>query len=328
MFERKYADIGEPRTPARELPKSPEEKIKYFRDLAIQLSQKIKAALIEDKKLSGTGISTQEDAEDMKSKHKSDQVAIDVIKDFLKNERCNIFLESAESINRDDAEFSILIDPIDGSLNWDRETGDPCIAIAMSEKTKDICFDDLSFAYVEGLRSRDVYTAENGKSFYISGVTGNKEEIKCSSKANTMPDAIAILRPGYSLAAEQFKSTFPFFAVAKDIRAEENSAIELAYVARGAADVMIEARKGSDHFNLLAYPILKNAGGFVVDLKGKKIGRKIIDPKGKLDFIASGNKALLKEVVEKMNIFRLLGGFNGKGIEFKDRDNDMVKYVR
>ena len=287
-----------------------------YLNLCQNISDRVKSVLI--KKLSNTGFigDTCLNPNDLKSTHAIDESAIEIIMGELKNYDCNIFMESVPTDIKENADFSIYVDPVDGSLNWDRGVGDPCIVIAISQKTKNIAFKDLTFGFVEGLRSGDVYYADNGKSFFINELTGKKNQITCKGKSK-LSESTAYLRPGYSLAKNQFEGSFPIFFLSKDIRAVDNTGIEICEIARNAADILIETRKESDFYNLLAYPILKNAGGFLSDLKGVPFDDQIIDINRKYDYIACNNPELLREVIETLNEFVKTHKYSYENIKFE-----------
>jgi fructose-1,6-bisphosphatase/inositol monophosphatase family enzyme len=242
---------------------------------------------------------TLHDRNDLKSSHTVDDRARTVVHDILAFYRCNVFVESFCTDTGKTADFSIYVDPIDGSLNWDRGVGDPCVVITISDKPAATCLDDLIFGYVEGLRSGDIYYTRDHFAFMRSKIIGTEKQIQCSGPLR-LPEATAYLRPGYSMAERQLKHTFPLFLLARDIRAIDNAGMEFCEIARNAADIMVEARNGSDFFNLLAYPILKNAGGLLVDLNGDALGPQPIEIDKPYDYIACNNRMLLDEALNVM----------------------------
>ncbi len=279
------------------------EKIKYFEDLAEQLSFKVKDLLLEVRKHTGYIGDTNLNPNHLKSCHAVDKPLHEYLCHFLKDHKANIFIESSQPVLREDAEFSLFIDPVDGSLNWDREIGNPCFVAAFSSKTNDVTYQDLEYGFVKNFRTNDVYQAKNGKSYYYSSLTDKQIEIKCQGQVD-LKNARGCLRPGYSLATNQFAATAPLFLLAKDIRSEENTGIELCYIARDALDFIVEARKASDDFNLLAYPIIKNSGAIISDLNGAGFSGKIISQTGKQDFIVSNSKKLHYEILKQISDFK------------------------
>ena len=289
--------------------------LKYI-ELCKHISAQVKVALIDRLKATGFIGDKTTNPNDLKSTHEIDKVAISIITQELKRYRCNLFMESYAGTVHEDADFSIFIDPIDGSLNWDRGIGDPCIAFAISEKSKNIKFKELSFAYVEGLRSGDFYFTEDEKSFFVSKATGQRYQNTCEGNQR-LSEAICYLRPGYSLAKPALEGSFPLFLECKDIRAVENSGMELCEIARNAADVMVETRGASDFYNLLAFPILRNAGGIICSLEGRDIGDTVIDVNATYDFIAGNNKQLMDKVLIVLSNYRSARSYSKDGLTFK-----------
>jgi hypothetical protein len=67
--------------------------------------------------------------------------------------------------------------------------------------------------------------------------------------------------------------------------------MEICEIARNAADLMVEARKASDLYNLLAY------------LDGSFLDNEIIDIYKQYDYIAVNNQILLKKTVNVLDDF-------------------------
>ena len=271
-----------------------------YLDICRKISSCVKSELKNNLLGSGFVGDTCEDPNDLKSAHRVDRLAIEAIKGELKNYDCNIFIESAPETIKKGAKFSIFIDPIDGSLNWDRGVGDPCIAIAISEKINNIMFRDLIFAFVEGLRSGDFYYTDGEKSMFFNNITKKQCQIKVGDIKN-LAEATAYLRFGYSLANRQLDKTESLLLSSKDIRSFENTGIEICEIARNAADFLVEARKESDFFNLLAYPILKNAGVIITDLDGNSYNDQLVDLSKKYDFVCCANKNILSDIIKNLS---------------------------
>ncbi len=265
-----------------------------------RIAYSIRDKLVEELSKAGYIGDTNLDSTDLKSHHSIDKVATKVILGELRKTNAAIYIEGEAPIIPDKPACSIYIDPVDGSLNWDRGVGDPCIAIAISDNEKINCLNDLNFAYVYGLRSGDEYWAEKGCAYYFCNLTQNTHKIN-AAKTSGINNMVAYFRTGYGMAKKQLQKTLPLFYKVKDIRAIDNAGIEICEIARGASDLMIEARDGSDGFNLIAYPILKAAGGALFSLDGLDLGLQSIKLEHKLNYIALGNPNQIKKIIENIN---------------------------
>jgi fructose-1,6-bisphosphatase/inositol monophosphatase family enzyme len=236
----------------------------------------------------------------VKATHKIDEVAFEIIQDELKGLPINLYMEGFEAIMGKDPLYNFYIDPVDGSRNWDRGVGDPCFCLAVSENKPTLKYSDLCFAFIGGYHSRDQYYLKDGKAYYESATLERGMEISTSNCAEILSNAHAYLKAGYSASRKHFAYCYPIYELVKDIRAIDNSGMDLCEIARSAADFSIEARELSDFYNLLAYPIFHAAGGIITDLKGNDLYSKEFDMDGQYDFIAAGNRDLLGEILENV----------------------------
>ncbi|MDZ7828762.1 MAG: hypothetical protein U5K33_04500 [Halofilum sp. (in: g-proteobacteria)] len=115
------------------------------------------------------------------------------------------------------------------------------------------------------------------------------------------------LRAGYGGARRQLARTLPLYLGARDLRASDNAAIEFGEIARNAANFMVEARSLSDGFNLLAWPIVRAAGGVLRTLDGGDLPGQAFDPNASADYVLAGSEALAQDVVGRMRAFELEG---------------------
>ncbi|MBT0811962.1 hypothetical protein KIH41_11795 [Litoribacter ruber] len=244
------------------------------------------------------GLNSVADKE-VKATHLIDEVAFEVIRKELLELPVNIYMEGFPAIKTESAEFNIYIDPVDGSRNWDRGVGDPSFCLAVSPVKESLRFGDLSFSFIGGYHSHDRYYIQNGKAIFDSHLLQKQIEINTKNAAAKLGDAHAYLKPGYTATKAHFDYCWPIYPLVKDIRAIDNSGMDLCEIARGAADFSIECRKLSDFYNLLAFPILKAAGGVVTDLNGQDLTGMTFELEGQYDFIAAGNRMLVDEIIQK-----------------------------
>ena len=286
-----------------------------YLELAQNLSSAVKKALVKDLR-SQARFDVRASNSSTKAVHEIDALARDIALEQLQGVPCNIYMESFEAHLEPEACFSLFIDPVDGSINWDRAVGDPCFALAISPKTEAICFKDFDFAYLEGFRSGDCYYTQEGQAWHYHAMTGLRRPVQ-SSATTELSTAHAYLKTGYSGAAEQFHESFPLFLQVKDIRAIDNSGMELCELARGATDLMVEGRKLSDFYNLLAYPILNASGVVISDLQGNLLGPQLIQPTALYDFVAAANSVLWQACLESLAQFRAKGKYAQDGVVFR-----------
>lgn len=238
----------------------------------------------------------------LKSTHEIDAHAAAIARESFDAWHCNLVIEGESAPTDPNARFCVYIDPVDGSLNWDRGTGDPAFVLAVAPGATAQCLDDLSFAYVEGLRSGDTYRVDGTRAFHRSALTGREHRLRCGAP-DRLAEATGYLRAGYGGARRQLAYTLPLYLGARDLRASDNAATEFGEIARNAAHFMVEARALSDGFNLLAWPIVRSAGGVLRRLDGGDLARHPFDPGRIADFVLAGNPRLADDLVERMQRF-------------------------
>ncbi|MEQ8974870.1 MAG: inositol monophosphatase family protein [Coleofasciculus sp. C1-SOL-03] len=231
-----------------------------------------------------------------KAKQEIDHKASEIIDSCLADYPINLYLQGEHPKLNPHANYSIFVDPIDGTSNWLRQVGDPSFVMAIAAKSSDVTLGDLNFAYVRGLRSGDCYYGTQCAAYFRSAHRQDYTQIYCHSQVS-LEDAIAYLRPGYHRAKEALSGSFPLWLCCRDIRSVDNSAMELCEIARGAADFMVECRHASENYNLLAYPILKSAGGYLVDFRGNSLASLSLESEYIVDYVACGSGYLLREIL-------------------------------
>ena len=238
----------------------------------------------------------------LKSTHEIDADAAAIARQSFDAWHCNLVIEGESGSLDPDARFCVYIDPVDGSLNWDRGTGDPAFVLAVARRAAAGCLDDLAFAYVEGLRSGDTYRVDGDRAFHRSALTGREQRLHCAAP-DGLAEATGYLRAGYGGARRQLAHTLPLYLGARDLRASDNAAIEFGDVARNAAHFMVEARGLSDGFNLLAWPLVRSAGGVLRALDGSALAGQPFDPGRNTDFVLAGSRGLADDLVARMRRF-------------------------
>lgn len=235
---------------------------------------------------------------DIKGTHQADYVAYRAIKRVLEGLKVRVVVEGMPVIHPEIEAPVLYIDPIDGSRNWDRQVGDPAFAMAYSPNPVGHPLDDLTFAYVEGLLSGDSYYTLKSKAYYRNYYSGKSMLLSKSPSGPALSEAVAYVKPGYSAAEKVLSLAGQLMRQVKDIRAFDNSAMELCHLARGACDLILEARDLSDYFNLLAWPILRAVDGRLLGLDGGDLRPSVFSPDEIVNFLALRNPNLAGEVLQ------------------------------
>jgi len=259
----------------------------------------------------------------LKGKHRVDATSEKAIGEYIATLNSkgfgpyNLFFES-KSIRVPNAIASIFVDEVDGSLNMERKTGNPSFIFGYSKKIgDDIKLNEFEFVLVKSYLTGDEYIATKGDGAkFIDHRTGQVIPI-VSSGPEKISDAVAYLRTGYGKAAEQLSKDLPLHLNVKDIRAFDNTGIELCELARGAAHLIADFRGVSDTQNLIPYLIIKEAGGEIVNENGGEIGDENIIENRTFNFIAASNKSLLEDVKEKLKDYEE-SGLKEKAVELID----------
>lgn len=266
--------------------------------IAGSIAAEVRTALLQHPNPADSGESLTDPA-DLKSIHDVDLRAAAIARRALGDFHCNLVIEGeAEDIDPD-AEFCVYLDPVDGSLNWDRGIGDPALVLAAAPGPRVDCLDNLHFAYIEGLRSGDCYRTINGTAFHHCRLSGRERPLRTAAPGR-LADATGYLRAGYGGARRQLAATLPLYLHARDLRAIDNAASEFGEIARNAAHFMVEARGISDGFNTLGWPLVRAAGGVLRGLDGSDLGTAPFEPSAPLDYLLAGNPELAESLLECM----------------------------
>lgn len=236
---------------------------------------------------------------DPKATHAIDEHAAEIATAALADHRCNIYIEGHAARIHPEARLACYLDPVDGSMNWDRRIGDPAFVLAWCRGPAANSLDDLEAAYVEGLASGDCYWVHAGRAMYHCQLTGRTTHLGPQPPV-PLEQAIGYLRFGYGGAAAQLAATGGLLLAARDVRAVDNAAIEFCEIARGAAGFMVEARGLSDGYNLLAWPIVRAVGGALLDPGGAQLAQRSFVAERVQDYVVASSPGLAHEVVEYM----------------------------
>ncbi|WP_010478517.1 bifunctional fructose-bisphosphatase/inositol-phosphate phosphatase [Thermococcus zilligii] len=205
-----------------------------------------------------------------------DRVAEDIVVERLKPLGINIVSEEIGLIDQG-SDLTAVVDPIDGSYNF--SSGIPVFA--------------LSFALFKG--KRPVYSA------IYEFLPGNYYEAIPGHGAYLNGRGINVV-PG-----EPEKAAISFYTLGrglgiigrvKRIRVLGAIAVEMAYLARGSLQAVVDLRNYLRPTDVLAGTLLvREAGGIVVDESGREFNPSL-SAEEKVNVVASSDKRLLKIILE------------------------------
>ena len=160
--------------------------------------------------------------------------------------------ECGEKVIGELPEYTIIIDPIDGTYN--ASFGIPFYSISLAISTKGP--QDVCFGYVKNLATGDVFYAEKGKGAFL-----NTERIQISNKAEVNKFCISIY--GYR---PHIRETAILCKNVRRVRVLGSVALELCYVAAGKFDAFVDVRGSLRLTDVAAGKlIVEEAGGKVTD---------------------------------------------------------------
>lgn len=190
-----------------------------------------------------------------------DLVAEDAIVDVLKADGRSMRIiseEVGELILGNSPEFSIVLDPLDGTYN--SSVGIPFYSVSLAVSSLDLS--NIRFGYVSNLALKEEYYAEAGKGAYLNG-----EKIKPSLNSNLNELCVSVY--GYRQNVER---TRKIYKNVRRVRLFGSVALELCYVASGKLDAIVDVRKALRVTDMAAGKlILEEAGGLVTDGYGNSL---------------------------------------------------------
>ena len=178
-----------------------------------------------------------------------------------------------------DGRFTIVVDPIDGSLNAKR--GIPFFSISIAVAEGDT-MDDVFFGYVFDFGTGEEWTAVRGEGARLAG-----ERLTERPK-----DEIEILSFEATTLAYVTENAARFDGLAHRLRIMGSLAITLCHLAAGRLDGVVSL-KPARSVDIAAAQLLVREQGLTIDLPDKPpFGRAPLDLEGRSRVAAAGNEEL------------------------------------
>ena len=169
------------------------------------------------------------------------------------------FIAEEEDFRSEAAEYTWIIDPIDGTANYSRGIADCCIAVALARRG------ELQLAVVYSPARGELYSAElgkgafcNGKRIHVSDRT-YKNGLLCTAMSTYRKD----------LAKTCSDIIYDIYMEANDTRRWGSAEVELCLLAAGYVELYFEMRLQPWDY-AAGTLILREAGGRIAGFDGKE----------------------------------------------------------
>lgn len=184
-----------------------------------------------------------------------------------------LLLEERGEIKGSDPSYRFIVDPVDGTTNFLHGIPYFCISIAL-EKRSDDGKSEIIAAVIEAPALRETFWAEKGSGAWVERGADSlvsQSRLRVSSR-KTLPEAL-VLNGGFEAGTfeaesiEYRKKMFALINSGVSVRSFGSSALGLAYLAAGRADIYLQA--GEMPWDIAAGILLvKEAGGMVTESDG------------------------------------------------------------
>ncbi|AAL82138.1 fructose-1,6-bisphosphatase [Pyrococcus furiosus DSM 3638] len=204
-----------------------------------------------------------------------DKLAEDLILSRITELGVNVVSEEVGVIDNE-SEYTVIVDPLDGSYNF--IAGIPFFALSLAVFKKDkpiyaIIYEPMTERFFEGIPGEGAFL--NGKRIKVRKTPDEKPSISFYSRGK-----------GHEIV-KHVKRTRTLGAIA----------LELAYLAMGALDGVVDVRKYVRPTDIAAGTIIaKEAGALIKDSAGKDIDISF-NATDRLDVIAVNSEELLKTIL-------------------------------
>jgi myo-inositol-1(or 4)-monophosphatase len=227
---------------------------------------------------------------------KIDLAAENAIVSTLRKQKVSFTLISEESgiieYGENPCRCYVTADPIDGTTNLIR--GMPFYATSIAVSTKP-SLSTVHTALVADLFHGTTYTAQRG-----SAAFRNDRRIAPSTTTSIEEAIIGIDFNSYAI--RKIGSRFTrLMEKTKHLRHLGANALELCYVADGTSDAFIDIRGKLRTTDMAAaWLITREAGALITTPEGKPLDAKL-DPKQKVEFVATANTEMHKTILRLIN---------------------------
>ena len=211
----------------------------------------------------------------------------EIIRALARVKDLRIVSEEAGEVGNSRSRLVAVVDPLDGSSNFERGIRFYCTSVALAEGDT---MQKVDMGLVRNLVTGDVYWAEkgkgstkNGRSVTTSGTSSLAAATLAIDLSRGSPDLTARLGPLIS-------------SVKRQVHMGAN-ALEICLLAEGTIDGFIDLRKMMRVTDFAAASLIASeAGAVVTDLEGRPIDSRL-DLKSRFSVVAASNRDLHEKIL-------------------------------
>lgn len=182
----------------------------------------------------------------------------------------------------------VVIDPVDGSKNAISGIPYYCTSIAVAEGDT---FGSISLAYVINLLTGDEFWAETGGGAFFNGE-------RVSSQKD---DVFYLIAYETQVPARDLPLITPLLSKARKTRCLGAIALDLAYVAYGAASLLVSPAPSRGFDFAAGWLLVREAGGVFTDTGGRSLESLGIEMAARAPLLASGNVLIHERALAVLN---------------------------
>ena len=191
-------------------------------------------------------------------------------------------------------EYTVIIDPVDGSDNFTRGLGMTGFSVAAIPAGESLTIDNVLYGFVGHIFLKKIFTLKKGYGTYCNG-----EKLTVSRQRDLRKSLISAYILGDRTA--YLEKISPLLQQMTNMRCFGSAAYEICLVASGGIEAYIDIRNQLTPENFIAAaPMLQEAGGIITDERGEKLA-----PIDRLDygynFVASGNRELHETILKYLS---------------------------
>lgn len=217
---------------------------------------------------------------------KVDEIAENEAIDYLHDKGLSAYFVSEESPARivgSEPEVAIVLDPLDGTMNFVNSIPFYAVSAAIGPFKPNMLINDLTTGVVRDVVNGDVYSAAKGLGAYH-----NHKRIV----ADPNPPLASPIVSFYSYGSKELPIQIGGLQQLTRFRTLGSASLEICYVASGKLDAMIDVRNFMRTVDFAAGKVvLEEASGLFTDLKGNGIEKRLDDQSG-VSLIAARNRTL------------------------------------